>query len=137
MGNTVARPQCVNIEGQEITNDSYTVKRTSGEMEAGWKTGTCYGSPDWVTQHAYKNEGEWRIFMNNCHTDIDAIAQGWRRLSTIYPTRLAEDIDAIEEWRRGVRGLLDELEEVRLQAHLKEKRKMSREIVDILHSSGG
>ena len=65
MGNTVARPQCVSLEDHAITTDSYTVKRTSGEMEKDWVIGGGCGSPEWVTQNALKKEGEWRIFMNN------------------------------------------------------------------------
>jgi hypothetical protein len=113
MGNTVGKNDCVNIEGQEITKESYTIKRTSGDIETNWVIGGGYGVPGWLTRHALKREGRWRIFMDNSQKDSDAIVQGWRRLSTIYPTRLEGDEGGIDEWRKMVEKLLDELEEAR------------------------
>lgn len=136
MGNEIGKPDCVNLEGQEMTKDTYTVKRTSGEMEVDWSMGAGCGSPDWVTQNAFQRASdEWRIYMTNGKNDINTVVQGWRRLSTIYPTRLEDDLDAIKEWRRGVSELLDELEEVRVQAQVKEKRELSRAIVEIVHGT--
>jgi hypothetical protein len=133
MGNTIGKNDCVNIEGQEITKESYTVKRTSGQMDLEWTMGAGCGSPGWITQNATKREGEWRIFMNNGHSDINTVAHGWRRLSTIFPTRLEGDQDGINEWRKMVEKLLDELEEVREKAYLEEKGELSTAIVDIPH----
>lgn len=70
MGNTVGKSDCINLEGQEITRDSYTVKRTSQQMEDNWVMG---------------------------------------------------DDDGINEWRKMVIILLEELEEVRVQAELRAK----------------
>ena len=125
MGNAIVKSDCINLEGQEITRDSYTVKRTSQQMEINWVMGAGCGSPDWITYDAFKRDGEWRIFMNNTHTDIETIAHGWRRLSTIYPTRLEGDDDGINEWRKMVCILLEELEEVRVQAELAAKEPIS------------
>jgi hypothetical protein len=121
MGNTVTKSECINLEGQEITKDSYTIKRTSGEMETKWITGSGCGSPDWVTQNAIKRDGEWRIYMNNGQDDINTVVQGWRRLPTIYPTRLEGAEGDIKEWQRTTGFLLDKLEEARLQAELTTK----------------
>jgi len=116
MGNGITKADCINLEDQEITKDSYTVKRTSGQMDLEWTMGAGCGSPEWVTQNATKREGEWRIYMNNGHNDINTVAHGWRRLSTIFPTRLEGDEGGIDEWRKMVKKLLDELAEASLQA---------------------
>jgi hypothetical protein len=129
MGNTIGKNDCVNIEGHEITKESYTVKRTSGEMELEWVMGAGCGSPEWITENAFKKEGEWRIFMNNGKDDINTVVQGWRRLSTICPTRLEGDQGGIDEWRKMVETLLDGLEEVREKANV-EERKEAFNLVD-------
>jgi hypothetical protein len=121
MGNAIVKSDCVNLEGQEMTKDTYTVKRTSGEMEVGWSMGAGCGSPDWVTQNAFqRTSGEWRIYMTNGKNDINTVVQGWRPLRDVYPTRLEGDLEGIKVWRKGIREILENLEEVRLEIAAKE-----------------
>lgn len=119
MGNTVGKEDCVNLEGFEITKGFYTVKRTSGDMETGWIMGSGYGSPEWVTQNAFKRTtGGWRIYMTNGKDNINTVVQGWRPVRTIYPTKLEGDKEFIEKWQGMVIELLDQLEDTRLMALL-------------------
>ena len=107
------------IDYEEIANDKYTVKRTSGVFEEGWKISIHSGcelnleGPS-ATKHFPKDTGLWRIFMDNGKT-ADEYMCGWRRIETIYPTRLNGDEDAIKAWRQSLQEILDALEVKRVE----------------------
>lgn len=107
------------IDYEEIANDKYTVKRTSGEFDEGWKISIESGcqlnleGPS-ATKHFPKDTGLWRIFMDNGKT-ADEYMCGWRRLETIYPTRLNGEEYAIKAWRQSLQEILDALEVKRLE----------------------
>jgi hypothetical protein len=102
MGNSVQRHECVNIEDiKEITDHTYTVLRSSGELQEGW----AVGSLEWQHPHAYKKDGVWRISMV-----LEDEASGWRRIETIAPSEMAEDPVATNAWRSKVIAILDERE---------------------------
>jgi hypothetical protein len=118
MGNTYSEADCVSLEDKlVITEPSYTVLRTSGAKEDGWVISKPIPGaliPKWVDQHAKKFDGVWRIFMHNNMTDPNLFACGWRRIETIHPTKLSHD--AIEQWRKCLLEILEELEARRLEA---------------------
>lgn len=107
---------------EQIANDTYTVKRTSGELDRGWGLPHQSGLEPNVegpsaTKHCGKDEKQtWRIFMDNGKTIPEEYVGGWRRLETIYPTRFDGDEEAIRIWRRDVLELLEMLEAKRLEA---------------------
>jgi hypothetical protein len=121
MGNGIGKYDCINLEGQQITKDTYTIKRTSGQMEVDWTMGAGCGSPEWVTQNAFKRDGSWRIYMTNGKDDINTVVQGWRPLHDVYPTRLEGNEEGIKQWQLMVGCLLEDLEGERLQAELTAK----------------
>jgi len=105
MGQGISAPkdECVSIQGiEELMNGSFTVKRTSGDLETGWFVpkehhhcaslcpGHCFAA-------AWKHE-VWRIFMRNSD-DSKVHACGWRRLETVQPTALSGNQEAIDMWR--------------------------------------
>ena len=101
------------------TNDTYTVKRTSGLLDAGWAIAIESGLEPTVdgpcaTKQCAKDTGVWRIFMDNGKT-ADEYVCGWRRLETIWPTRLSNDEEAIKVWREAFVQILDTLEAKRLE----------------------
>ena len=112
---------CVQVPETLLVN--YTVKRTSGDMESGWRIPLeCYVDrldievPS-ASRHArsdYKGLENWRIFMDNGSKTPEEYRHGWRRVSTVYPTDLDGDEEAIEEWRKKTIALLEELELTRL-----------------------
>jgi len=112
---------CVQVP--EILLVNYTVKRTSGEMETGWRIPLeCYVDrldiemPS-ASRHARsdrKGLENWRIFMDNGPKTPEEYAHGWRRVSTVYPTDLDGDEEAIEKWRESTIALLEELEAARI-----------------------
>jgi hypothetical protein len=59
--------------------------------------------------------------MNNGQDNINTVVQGWRRLSTIYPTRLEGNEEGIKDWQVMVGCLLEQLEQERLQAEFTAK----------------
>jgi len=112
---------CVQVPETLLVN--YTVKRTSGEMESGWRIPLeCYVDrldievPS-ASRHArsdHKGLENWRIFMDNGPKTPEEYRNGWRRVSTVYPTDLDGDEEAIEEWRKKTIALLEELEAARI-----------------------
>lgn len=115
----------------EITNDSYTVERTSGDVEPGWRIPAKSGVDTMVifpaaSIHAMisgEMKGGWRIFMDNGLKNPEEIRGGWRRIGTIWPTRLHGDAEAIEKWRNELIVLLEELEKKRASEVIKEDQK--------------
>jgi hypothetical protein len=64
-------------------------------------------------------EKNWRIFMwkeeaGGVAYDNRSFLYAWRRVETIYPTELADNEEAIEEWQKKTVALLDELETARI-----------------------
>ena len=112
---------CVQVPEALLVN--YTVKRTSGDMESGWRIPLeCYvetvdlAVPS-ASRHArseHKGLENWRIFMENGSKTPEEYRHGWRRVSTVYPTDLDGDQEAIEEWRKKTIALLEELEAARI-----------------------
>lgn len=126
MGQTISIPEeyCVEVPEGFLEKD-YTVKRTSGQMESGWRIPReCYvdrldlDAPS-ASRHARsdrKGLENWRIFMDNGPKSPEEYAHGWRRVSTVYPTDLDGDEEAIEEWRKKTIELLEQLEVARVAA---------------------
>jgi hypothetical protein len=111
----------------EIANDSYTVERTSGDLDSGWRIPAGSGvdmnvkfpaaSIHAIINHGMK--GGWRIFMDNGNKRPEQMLGGWRRISTIWPTRLHGDPEAIEKWRNELIVILNELEKKRASEAVK------------------
>ena len=84
-----------------------TVRRTNGDIEAGWKASMNYSVCNCIDEtecrkgHARKVEGEWRILLTLSTERIS----GWRRLSTVYPTGLTDEEAAI--WRSKFAAAMD------------------------------
>jgi len=120
MGNTYSESECVSLADKFIVTEAvYTVLRSSGAKDEGWvisKPIPGADAPRWVNQHAMKMDGVWRIFMHNNQTNPNLFACGWRRIDTIHPTQLMSQ-DAIENWRKCLLGILEDLEANRLQAN--------------------
>ena len=105
------------VDYEEIANDKYTVKRTSGDLDEGWVISIESGlalnvSGPSATKHFPKDTGLWRIFMDNGKTAHEYMC-GWRRIETIYPTRLSGDEEAIKTWRQSLLEILEALESKR------------------------
>ena len=117
MGNTLTKEKCISLEGMsELINDSYTVIRTSGEIESGWSIAPPImgNMPEWIVYHALKDNGVWRIFMHNNNKDPNLYVCGWRQLNSIYPTQFADDLEIINAWRSNTESILNNLEMKRL-----------------------
>ena len=126
MGQGISAPKdrCVSIQGiDELMNVSFSVKRTSGELESGWLVPKEHHHcaalcPAYCSAAAWKSldrDSEayvWRIFMRNDKEDLHAC--GWRRLNTIQPTNLLDDEQAINVWRNKMIVLLEIEEDKRL-----------------------
>ena len=101
----------------DLVDDTYTVKRTSGLFDDGWKISHQSASQPSLngpsaTKHCGKDDNKWRIFLDN-NKSGEAYACGWRRIETIHPTRLyGGDIEA---WRESTIKRLDELEILRIK----------------------
>lgn len=126
MGQIISIPEEYRVEVPEgFLEKNYTVKRTSGLMESGWRIPReCYverlelDAPS-ASKHARsdsKGLENWRIFMDNSPKSPEEYAHGWRRVSTVYPTDLDGDQEAIEEWRKKTIELLEQLEAARVAA---------------------
>ena len=117
MGNNIAKGSCVSLENMtELINDTYTVRRTSGQMENGWiiSPPIMGNMPEWVVYYALKDNGSWRIFMHNNERNPNLHVSGWRHLDSIYPTHFADDQEIIDAWRSNTELILNDLEHKRL-----------------------
>jgi hypothetical protein len=136
MGQAISVPLELRVslaEFHDLLNDTYTVERTSGKIDSGWRIpgnspvdqsieGPC------ASIHAVKNDVKgWRIFMDNSPKDINELFGGWRRIETIWPTRLDGDADAIHMWRKRTIDILQSLEEERLEKERLEKERLEKE----------
>lgn len=105
----------------EIVNDTYTVQRTSGDVDSSWRIPTSsvadftviFPAASIHARIAEYMKGGWRVFMDNGPKHPDEINAGWRRIDTFWPTRLSGDADAIKKWRNDLLLILNELEEKR------------------------
>ena len=127
MGKTMSIPECYCIRVPDnLVSKEYTVKRTSGVMEKGWRIGESeYDGENELTrpsaskygrifQSTSGNNDVWRIFTNNGKKDPNTYLYAWRRLENIEPTELNGDQEAIQQWRAEVIALFDKLEEARI-----------------------
>ena len=123
---------------EEIANDTYTVKRSSGMLEPGWiishqsslepnedgpsaskrptkdKVKQIRGYGDSPVDDTADDGPVWRVFMVNGKSAQDYVC-GWRRLETIHPARLDGDEEAIKVWRQAFLEILEALEQKRLE----------------------
>ena len=121
MGNShIKESVCVSLENYpHITNLTYSVKRTAGNMDGGWVIrkspfSNLDQSYAWVNMHASKHVADgWRIFMHNNERDPNLYACGWRRIETIVPENQATDFDQ-EKWYNDLLNILETLEQNRL-----------------------
>ena len=107
-------------EYEEIVNDTYSVLRSSGEIDSGWKVSHQSSREIWLrgpsaTKHInYPGaKNGWRIFLDNGNDMYHCC--GWRHIENIYPTRLDGDEEAIKVWRQELLELLEFLETKRLE----------------------
>ena len=126
----VSQSSCVSLrELEKYTSESYTVNRTSGDLQDGWRisTGPHYcgaiGSDGWVGGHANKPEGVWRVFMEiplelgdtshafgSPHAGGSPHACGWRRHGTFFPTRIKGQDNEINSWHDSLLSDLEALQ---------------------------
>jgi hypothetical protein len=116
----VSESKCVNLDGAATyLEEAYTVRRTSGDLQDGWKLAKeghrCYNQdPRGWKARAHANLGAegWRVHLHNGEQkeeDPEAHSCGWRRQGTFWPTRLTGDQAAIDAWTEGLRDHLEEL----------------------------
>ena len=120
MGQAISIESKYCVKVPEALCVEYTVKRTSGEMDGGWRIPSeCYMGRAELTfpsasKHAQTETKHWRIFMDNGKTTPEEVSYAWRRVNSIYPTELEGDEDAILTWQSNVERLFDNLEEARI-----------------------
>ena len=120
MGQLLVRPwDCAELSQlpadvfSALTSDTYTVTRTDGREETGWKIDpephSCRGEMSWFAAHATnlvecRGTKEWRFFMHNGLQEKDQHACGWRACDlksgrhTFWPTRLETPEDRMKWW---------------------------------------
>jgi hypothetical protein len=120
MGQPISIPieDCVFLDDYpELLNETYTVERTSGTIDPGWRIPSKSAvdisvqrpSASVHAEVAEFKKGGWRIFMDNGPKEVHEILGGWRRLDSIWPTRLTSK-DEIEKWRSDTLKILNLLE---------------------------
>jgi hypothetical protein len=105
---------------EDIVKDTYSVLRSDGRMDSGWKVSHQSSREMWLrgpsaTKH-YSYPGAkngWRIFLDNGNDMYYCC--GWRHIESIYPTRLDGDDEAIKMWRQELLELLAFLETQRME----------------------
>jgi hypothetical protein len=142
MGQGLTIPKELHVslrEYEEIANDTYIVKRSSGMLDPGWiishqsglepnvegpsaskrptkdKAKVIRGYNEPAIDETADETPVWRIFMINGKNANDYVC-GWRRLETIHPARLDGDEEAITAWRKKLVEILEALELKRLEA---------------------
>lgn len=116
----VTESKCVNLgEAATYLEEAYTVRRTSGDTQDGWKLTKewhrCYNVDprSWKARaHAFLTTDGWKIHLHNgdqADEDPEAHCCGWRRQGTFWPTRLTGDQAAIDAWSDGLLASLEEL----------------------------
>lgn len=144
MGNQVSYPDCCVLSQlppekfAELLAERFTVIRTSGEQQDGWRIPSephpCRGTPGkahaHVWDHTVDGEGEkdWR-----CHMVLDGDEHtehccGWRRFGpgnrTFWPTRLTTQEEK-EKWWTEFDALMPTLKRVRNLVALETERLMA------------
>jgi hypothetical protein len=116
----VSQSSCVSLrELDKYTSESYTVKRTSGDLDDGWRISNgphhcANAGSGWVGGHANRPEGVWRVFMSSpidmtATPHDNAHACGWRRHGTFFPTRIKDQDAEIKSWQDSFLGDLEAL----------------------------
>jgi hypothetical protein len=95
---------------ERFNGSSYTVQRSSGEIEHNWSISpkshyvrdeivcTPMGNEKWAAAHAGKRDGEIRILMYNSIPNGEiGHACGWRRLRHVSPSGF--NLEQAENWR--------------------------------------
>jgi len=113
---------CVKVPDSLLVE--YTVVRTSGEVDSGWRIPLEWYEDDKYTytfpsasKHGKsdrKGLENWRIFMYKGERNSQAYMYAWRRVNSIYPSELYGNEEAIQEWQDKTAILLEELEATRL-----------------------
>ena len=128
----VTQSMCVSLrELDKYTNESYTVKRTSGDLQDGWRISNgphhcgVTGGNGWVGGHANKSVDGWKVFMSlplelEGYVDVTNApvthacgtphACGWRRQGTFFPTRIKDQDAEIKSWQDSLLVDLDNLQ---------------------------
>jgi hypothetical protein len=119
---SIPKIMCVRVP-DFLVSDTYTVKRTSGKMEPGWRIASdeqCLHAgiiEPTASKQCIKNNGKWRIYMNNSQSDPNLHLCGWRYLDTTEPTRLSVHPELIGVWRSEAMEALEVLEVERAALH--------------------
>jgi hypothetical protein len=140
MGQAISIESEFCIQVPESLCVDYTVKRTSGEMDSGWRIPSeCYVNRGFdlsfpsASKHANTETKHWRIFMANGKTTPEEVRYAWRRVNSIYPTELEGDEDAILSWQKATELHFDELEATRIAEGGKTPESvMSAERIDVM-----
>jgi hypothetical protein len=130
MGVTTSVPlsKCVEISSLPYWNQSYTVKRSSGELQEGWiidpRPHRCANNTlcEPPAAHALLRpapgerglewRGEWRVHLHNGdppHFPEQAHVCGWRPLGTFWPTQLTGKQEEIDTWTVQFRADIERL----------------------------
>jgi len=112
----IAESKCVFLGSETaLMEESYTVTRTSGELESSWfitkDRHFCVDTRrlTWVPgAHASLKKEGWRVFLAN-PKEGDGHACGWRRIGTFWPSRLDGDQAAIDAWVTELKTTLERL----------------------------
>ena len=118
----VSQSSCVSLrEYDKYTSENYTVKRTSGDLQDGWRIskgphhcGASLPPNGWIGGHANRPDGVWRVFMSS-PIDMSGTphdndhACGWRRHGTFFPTRIKDKDADIKSWQDSLLGDLEAL----------------------------
>jgi len=121
MGQVVSVPYKDAIDISDVSvflSDMFTVVRADQSHERGWSA--CEYLHDKHENVTFESivgakvvvrvgeEPDWRILMHNDKSGNEELF-GWRRLSTIWPTRFDGDEEAIQTWRAETEAKLDVL----------------------------
>lgn len=115
MGNNVSTPDCFvwaqlpKEKFEELLAERFTVIRTSGEKQDGWRipsTSHFCHEGKWVKYHAHawdhltdgKGEKSWRFHMVLEDSPGAMHCCGWRRVRTFWPTRLTTEEEKKAWW---------------------------------------
>lgn len=132
MGNTISLSLCVSTANTPLESQSYTIIRTSGAVETGWKITDKHmcGAVTNVGMYAYKDPTKnniWRIFMQNTQENPNLHVCGWRSIETVWPTNLTGD--DITTWQKATIDFLDQLDAARIAKAYEEEAEFFKTVV--------
>ena len=114
---------CITVP-EALCQKEYTVQRTSGELDDGWRIQVdYYENEDTIfpfpraSRHAKssrKGLENWRVLMEKGSPSSQEYMYAWRRVNSIYPSELHGDEDAIKEWQDKTATMFEELEVIRV-----------------------